>query len=327
MTFKTFLAEGMIKLPEQFLKKLEDEVVKVALSVIKNNFESSLEDTALEPPAVKLAKDVFQAWIKQYDVKVPKMQLRIEKHVKTGDLKPEDVPQQYRKLLDRPAVFTDWELTGTPMVLTLTLAKLPDRAVGSYEAKKNNMKISMSAFKHVEFSTYFRTIQRAEESTNPNQKQHMLKLANEVLSRFGDMITRVKGILEHELSHYMQFKVLSRGHVQQIHDAGKRVSADQKEGDDEEYYTSQVEFDPQIKTAISDYKTLERKMLKKYPDQRTRPLRDWMTATGTRTAALYGIDRHDDWLIPDEPFEFFKKLKQLDNGKWKRAVKYFMGHL
>jgi len=121
-----------------------------------------------------------------------------------------------------------------------------------------------------------------------------------------DIIEKLKYSIWHESSHAVQHGALKWLNKNQIHKS--RVIRDDpnssKEDRRREYLTSNVEYDPTIKTKIFQFK-------KKY-DINSKDILKYL-------AGYVGAINDNDI----ETDEFFNALKQSDTKKWKRAVKKF----
>lgn len=118
------------------------------------------------------------------------------------------------------------------------------------------------------------------------------------------LLKNLDGLIDHELTHVIQDAILRIFHRKQsIYVFGKaapNLKAAEKKND--HYLTSDVEFDPWIKTSIEHVRGL----IKKHRDEDPKEV-------VKRYTCVYGDS--------EEQSKFFKALKRSDPVKWKKAVK------
>lgn len=135
------------------------------------------------------------------------------------------------------------------------------------------------------------------------------------------------GSIEHELAHMIQYKYLKQKSEKQVH------SDSEYNSDDDKYYTSNVEFSPQLITAKESFssiiemlqdhveydKAYNRKLFDfvvcisdLFPD-----IRDYIGDNSLKNS--YKVRASIETI---KGRDFFKSLKTSDKDKWKTAVKY-----
>jgi hypothetical protein len=321
MTFKQFLTEGMIKLPVKLLGKMESQLEETVFSYLRTRLEKagpSEKDT-------KLALKLFDEWMKDNHpkVKAKKFDLKTEfVSSKIGDVTIDDLPEKYKKLLDRHTTFNT-----KPLVLKMRFNSMIDD--GTYSSDKNIIELNLDRFKHFDYERLYSFIQKLnEEGLSPAKVNHCEKVVREIFNRLEDGYDRSLGTLHHELTHYIQYKILSRGHEKQIDNSGKSISAAETDKANEEYHSSQIEFDPWIKSIVKDIQSVYKKIKRKYPAYEFRPLVDFLTGAAPRSKANNHVERFEtDAFVPTKPYAFFTDLKKVDTKKWKKAIKYLMAEL
>jgi hypothetical protein len=117
-------------------------------------------------------------------------------------------------------------------------------------------------------------------------------------------------MLEHELTHLVQYQSLHYKHGKQT-----RMHSDY-EAESDDYNLSDIEFDPLIKSAVGRLKHLQAKY-KTIPGYTERALTD---------AYVLAADP-PEWMNPADTSNFFDTLYNRAPMKWKKAVKLFMHEL
>jgi hypothetical protein len=120
-------------------------------------------------------------------------------------------------------------------------------------------------------------------------------------------IPQLIGLLEHELTHMVQYQAL--------HPAQTAYHARYDEYDDD-YKLSQLEFDPHIKSALGKFKQLQAKY-KAIPGYNVSEL----------ASAFVGAEDVPTWMNPNDASGFFDTLYHRAPARWKKAVKLFMHEL
>jgi hypothetical protein len=132
------------------------------------------------------------------------------------------------------------------------------------------------------------------------------------VSAFKSQMDSMVTTLEHELMHSVQHSLLKPLDANQFASA----TSDQypKATENELYYLSPVEFDPQLISALSDYKDLL--LFKKaYDDTKTPELDTFKDVTAPKRVAKNSVGA--------EAKLFFQALKSHDSKRWRIAVKKF----
>lgn len=123
-----------------------------------------------------------------------------------------------------------------------------------------------------------------------------------------DMIENFNGVVEHELTHYVQYAYFASKDDRQVQ--GPSTTGDSQEGSDA-YHNSQIEFDPKIKSAITELEIQLKKI--------TYPSKD---AVHNRIKEFVGAV--EDSYSTDA---FMLSLKRNDTKKWKKAVKLIVSNI
>lgn len=131
---------------------------------------------------------------------------------------------------------------------------------------------------------------------------------------FDSMMERLVGYVEHELMHGIQSMALKQddSEVAHYYDADEKLIPDK-------YYTSEIEFGPQVVTAAKEFVASLREFralgVDVYGKEKIRQLLIRYVNPATPDMAGMETMRSD----------FFKTLYNQDKEKWKKAVKYFYG--
>ena len=122
--------------------------------------------------------------------------------------------------------------------------------------------------------------------------------------------------VKHELQHVTQDIVLGKLHPKQ------KVTPEQEPNEDlDAYYASDIEFQPQITTAVGDFK-------QKIGVVRSKQQLDSDTITALMRAYVNPNGQMPQGLLKYKPYfqsAFFNALFKKDKAKWKKAVKDFHG--
>ncbi len=125
----------------------------------------------------------------------------------------------------------------------------------------------------------------------------------------------LEGIVDHELQHATQALILKKHH-------GKQFVEPKEDDDLDTYYQSDVEFQPQITTAVNDFRRALKIMksnVELAPDQVKGILQSFLSGGNMPQGLL-------KW----KPYfrnDFFRTLYAKDRRKWQKAVKDFHGLL
>lgn len=136
-----------------------------------------------------------------------------------------------------------------------------------------------------------------------------------------DDLEELEGIIDHELQHSTQDSALRQKHKSQFDTDTIHQDTQSPEGR-ESYYKSTVEFQPQITTAVNEFKrslSALRSRTELTEDQIKGVLRSFLTGGPMPTGML-------KWK-PYFNSEFFQTLHKTSPVKWKKAVKDFHGLL
>jgi hypothetical protein len=278
MSFSTFLNEGLIKLPPKLKNDTELFFKKVAVAhVLYNLLKGAGDDKDEQQFALKTMLRVANS------MGIPLPSARdIGKAGKAKNLSltfpVADIAQRY---------------------LDQVKKKLPTEEGTNIENKLKKLKVIFTVVmvKHPEIhndqtAVYF------DDETEP---EILISLPNlELSGNIGDdaalISRRIKnglGSIEHELSHFIQHHVLALLHLDQV----KGEGSDEPSKDD--YFTSNIEFDPLVKSAIRDFRVIAEK--------------GRVTGHHGQTRALF-----DGWA---EQNGFLSALKRSSEAKWRKAIK------
>jgi len=130
---------------------------------------------------------------------------------------------------------------------------------------------------------------------------------------FEGMITRIEGVVQHELMHGIQDMALG-----QIKGEAEKYYTPDGELDREKYFTSDVEFSPQIVSAANDFAAFVKEIrgvgYSVSPETVKALMLHYINPTSPAPAG-----------VETDTSEFFHRLYKSNPGQWKKAVKYFYG--
>lgn len=127
------------------------------------------------------------------------------------------------------------------------------------------------------------------------------------------MIERITGYAEHELMHGIQNMALKQddSEVAQYYDSDNNLI-------DDKYYTSEIEFSPQIVSAAKDFIAEIRELralgMSVTPEHVKKLMNRFVNPTAPELAGIETVRSR-----------FFEVLYKKNTKKWKKAVKYFYG--
>jgi hypothetical protein len=122
-----------------------------------------------------------------------------------------------------------------------------------------------------------------------------------------DFIDNAMGTVEHELTHYVQYFYFAHRDRRQVQSTSGRDVPDALG-----YNTSNIEFDPKIKSAITDFATEVSKMVSPTPRRISEKIREFVAADGFDPARRRFYQN-----------EFFWALRKTDEARWKKAIRIF----
>lgn len=126
-------------------------------------------------------------------------------------------------------------------------------------------------------------------------------------------------ILQHELQHVTQDTVLRKRHPKQMDMSSDKFDA--YDVGDDEYYASDIEFQPQITTAAGDFKRQVSGIGRQLSKEQL---------SGLMLAFVDPTAKMPEGLLRYKPYfqsNFFSALFRTDKKKWKKAAKDFHGLL
>lgn len=125
-----------------------------------------------------------------------------------------------------------------------------------------------------------------------------------------EFIDNAMGTVEHELTHYVQYFYLAHRDKRQVQSTRGTNS------DAVDYNTSNIEFDPKIKSAITDFSTEIQTMVYPTPHRVSEKIRQYVCADGFDAARQKFYQN-----------EFFWMLRKTDVARWKKAIRIFTTNL
>lgn len=303
-TFSLYLNEGLIKLPPKLTQLMLDYFIYWYLAFLEGNANADKSYDDEDQDMIKLA---LERLAKKHNVPIPS-QVDIKKSMTNKAVYKrfpvEDLPPQY---LERVAK-----------------VKGPE---AMEELKKAHVKFVVSFKKHpkIDMDEDF-----PQGIFYPNPPEIIISIPNiqiqvprmlELLSRFNHTeasrnINFTLGIIEHETTHAVQSMILYLLHPSQYDSKtdGKSVRGLRKgQAKHEKYFTSNIEFDPMIKSSIRELKGL----FGKYKAVSDKDKKEIFIKYTFSDVASKGISKADDV----NRSSFFKSLKRSDPDKWKKAVK------
>ncbi len=310
MSFNAFLMEGLIEVPQSLLKKLEHEVTTIIFSAARAQVKAGSKLSAK-------AVEAIEGLAKKHGIKINSKMNPYQERVKRSieNVTKQDLPPKYQGLMDKSTPYVIGGVNDGKLQLEVHLGQRQKVWSGSYGHEKNRIKInltSLSAF----ISKAVKTI------TDP-------KTIKTLVDDVEDRIESIKGTIEHELTHYLQFWVFTRGNMDIV--TGE-VASKNAEGvavnKEAAYYLSAIEFDPMIKSAIVSTVSSIKKLRKVLPKAQVGPVIEYVTGAIKAHDLVKRLDPKDDEITADllsdyyvKRSTFFFHLKQ-DPERYKKAVKY-----
>jgi len=311
LTFKEFLIEGLIEVPESLLKKLEREVISIIFSAVDAKLKQQGKSLKV---STEVAIDALSKIAKKYSVSISSAVNPYQKVVKrtVPNVTKADLPERYRDLLDKNIppflsadVNDDDKLT---LQVHLFTGSKPKDWAASYSGTRNKLKINLSSL-----------INAVEKIGKAIVDSAVVK---RVIGEVERIIDSIRDILEHELTHYLQLRVFSRASPTYLNptDFLHRHSSP-------EYYRSEIEFDPLIKTTIGNVTRGFKKLKTEWPEATIEPVLKYVVGEIQASVMIKQLKVTDDGvkadLLADYFFaksEFFKHLRS-EPGRWEKAVK------
>lgn len=305
ITFGRYLVEGLIKLPEKMLKDGQSKIASDICSYVSTELgaTSRIHDSDAEDVKKMIAH--VKELAAQYNAPIRHLKKKTRSKYKI-DLDIADLPTSYKKntQIEKEALKLELDIDWDHYQGRLKSLK----ADASYSDSKGG-KIVMGI-----------------GSITTMHWETVLKYPAFV-DLFDNRLERIMLNFEHELTHYVQYKVLG--------DAMNDRFADKREidgGRSDAYYNKDLEFDPLIKSAIGTYRRYEKDNLEaKLAGGR----REWVEFfIGTKSVPRELAYKLKQGLISGEkyggfvvPSEFFLSLKKHQPDKWKKAIKLFTQEL
>lgn len=303
MSFSLFLNEGLIKLPPKLIGGVTKYFVYWYLAFLQSTAEADKSHDEDDLDMIKLGVDRLA---KKYGVKPPS-DADIKKSKTTRaiykNFDVEDIPQSY---LARVA-----EIHGPEAIDALKKAN-----VKFVVAFKEHPKIDHDGdFPQGIFYPDPPEIIISIPNMNTRLPTVIKHLSQFNVAEAARRLDYTIGIVEHEVTHAVQSMVLYLLHPKQYDKVGKSAQGlDSNQAKQEKYYTSQLEFDPWVKTSIKELKALFGR--KKVNDVASKKeLFKYFTFSDVQPTEVSNVK--DDHVRSD----FFKALRRSDLVKWKRAIK------
>lgn len=135
---------------------------------------------------------------------------------------------------------------------------------------------------------------------------------NENLDKFHDTI---KSSVKHELAHFIQFRYLKDKHSKQA-----EIASDYDDDDKDAYFSSDIEYSPQIISAIEIFKN----NIQYSGDVTAKEYFRYMVGMrdGRRIPLMTDGVQNDETAV-----RFFSTLKRKNLTKYKKAIKYFVNNI
>lgn len=203
------------------------------------------------------------------------------------------------------------------------------KAKGAYSSANNILIITVDKNTIRDLQDAFFWMDEKYFSMSMEEKKDALDLMDTIrevdvaIKRF---MRQLPATLEHELAHMIQYQYL------------KDKSAEQVKGDDgsiEGYYKSNVEFSPQIISALRDYQLYIQKVDKDNIKEYRSDVLKYLLVMSDKS--VYYYDDYGTSMVPGEQSlfheliegnrAFFEILKNKKPKQYKRAVKYFINAL
>ena len=301
MIFSNFLTEGMIKLPSSMFKEGVSYIVSQACSYALTEIAKVEKEYSTDES--KKIEDHIKSIAKKYDA-VIKTTRKME-YTKTVLKKVyDDLPEKYKasakEFKKGLTLYVDWD--KSKMFTTRN----------GYFRNNDEGIIGVTIFPVIKYN-WVKNIKNLH-SNDPRKRQMFCK---EVCDWFSEKIERFIGSYEHELTHFVQFKILPN---EKHFNKSKEYNSDA-----DAYYNSSVEFDPTIRDCV-----------KKYLKQEKENLSIGMSKNRSFWISIFvgsvqhKVDPKKDMLdLPDDKSgyvtvdDFFKSLKSKNEKRWKLAVKMF----
>lgn len=328
------IMEGVIKLPPKLLAKVKAEFFSVVCSYSRarcweaGNFMVKNDD--LTSGGLEFGIKQLEAYFKaKYPAVIFSVLNTKQKTVtrKVGDFEDDDLEPRYRKALEKSKlnVYYQWNRDERrPLKLVMTIK--PEGGLkgyaGQYSSNPNTVEVNLERMKSFAWDEYLEYAQLVYDGEDKARNE---KLMTRMLDILDDRIVRIEGTLEHEMTHYMQFRVFGGADHKQIAADGKAIAADSKAVQGKsKYFSSQIEFDPQIKSHAKSTIVAIRM------NKRTKGM-DNLTWQDVVKVAIGEVEAKDvikaknlpNWATLGAEQDFFHHLKRVDKDKWKKAVKLF----
>lgn len=289
--FTRFITEGLIKLPEKTKTLIVDQYLYWMLAY---SAKVALKD-ADEVDQMMVAS-VVKRLAGSLGIRVP-TSADIDRATKTisTKIKMDDLPEDYLRRLKSS------KNEVKEKILTFKLLFTKDRYLGkdigyAERVSDDEAIIVISALNILGDTTEDLLI-------SPSTVMHNIKMGISTI--------------EHELTHVIQYLVLGVLNKKQIDDPKAiKVAKSSAITKDDNYYLSQIEFDPMIKSAIAEIKA-KLDLFKNADEQQKREIVDTYVWGNVPSSVIKKQINNNT----KKNSKFFAVLKLHDPNKWKKAVK------
>jgi hypothetical protein len=305
-SFNLYLNEGLIKLPPKLTDSILEYFVYWYLAFLEGSAEA---DSSLEEDDIDMIRMALERLAKKHGSKAPTpgdIKKAMTNRAIFKNFPVEDLPQQY---LERVAKVRGPE----------AMKKLKDAHVKFVVSFRKHPKVDMDN----DFPQGIFYAEPAEIIVSiPNMPVkipdviHLLSTFNH--AEISRSINNTMGIVEHELTHAVQSMVLWLLHEKQYdpNASGKSAATlPKKEAKKDQYFTSDLEFAPFVKSSIRELKSIFEKN-KATTEAAKKELFIKYTYSDVAEKA---VNKANDKKFARS--SFFKSLKRSDPDKWKKAVK------
>lgn len=300
--FKAYITEGMIKLPASVKHEVERFFLERALTYLAWHASEAAEDGgdhAIIKASLKQLAQHFRMQMPTPDKRVGQSKLA----------------QTVIKLTDVPASYAERVAQVKGPEARAALDKLSFKLIVSFDGKHKLLGGEAGVF-YERPPTMLISL--------PGSGLKASTVANWILVgkhvEVARHLEQALGTIEHELTHGIQFMVLQQLHPKQADVEGHaNAKASAATEFDDVYHSSQLEFDPQVKSAIRAFK-LQARREGAASKQERRDLIDRFTWADTAVDNLPEPSH-----VPTSRSAFFSSLKRVDMKQWRKAVKLLSG--
>ena len=291
----------MIKLPPKLADSILEYFVYWYLAFLEGSAEA---DSSLEEDDLDMIKLSLERLAKKHGSKAP-------------------IPQDIKKAMTSRAVFKNFPVEDLPPQYLERVAKvrgqeamktLKDARVKFVVSFRKHPKVDMDG----DFPQGIFYAEPAEIIVSIPNMPVKVPTVLKVLATFNHpeisrSINNTMGIVEHELTHAVQAMVMWLLHSKQYDpDTGGKSAGrlPKKEAKKDQYFTSDIEFAPTLKSSVRELKSL-------FDKNKEKDKKEIFSKFTYSDVPSNGINKANE----DGRSSFFKSLKRSDPDKWKKAVK------